>query len=358
MIKYLCTIISLLIFSVSFAAPESTMVFEESSFNFGTIEESSGSVSHTFTFTNTGTTPFVIENVSTSCGCTTPDYTRQPILPNKTGQIKITYDPTGRPGRFSRDVFIVSNSRQNRNTLTIKGVVNPSEPSIEDDFPYQIVGDLRVSSMMANFSYVEQGQNRSIVIAYANATDKTLTVSVADITGSPDFTAVAYPSTLAPGERGSLTLTYDIMGDNRWGYISDKCYLVVNGQKNTVPITTSAVVTEDFAPITNASKKLSPEAELDKAYFDFGKLSTAATKHTFKVTNTGKSPLIIRDIAMPEGFSCLEATPITIATGASQEIEFTMDVSKINENYIEREIVMIMNIASRPMRKIRLIGYK
>lgn len=340
-------------------ADESTMKFEVSEWSFGTIEESDGPVEHTFTFTNVGSVPFVIESVVTSCGCTTPDYSRRPIKPNESSEIKVTYDPAGRPGRFSREVVIVSNSRKNKNTITIKGVVKGREKSIEDEYGYEIIGGLRTNSLMGNFSYIEQNQNRSIVIGYANPTDQNMSVTVDKITGAPFFNVVAYPQSLAPGEKGSLTLTYDITDQSVWGYISDSFYVVVDGKTNQIPITTTGYVVEPFSELSATERRNSPEMTIESVYYDFGHISQSGVhKRSFTITNNGKSPLIIRDVKAPQGVSTSVEVDETIAVGASKSFDITVDAAKVSTDYMDSEVTFIVNIPQRPMRKIKLIGYK
>ncbi len=358
--KYIYVIISTL-FALVFASPlgaaESTMVFERSQFNFGKIKESDGLVSHTFTFTNKGTTPIVIENVATSCGCTTPEYSRKPIKPDQTSQITISYDPEGRPGRFSREVIIVSNNRQNKNTLTIKGVVEPKELTLEDEYIYLVDGGLRLSSMMANFMYLEHGKSVSKAIGYVNPTDQPLEVSVVDITGAPAFNVTAYPSIVGAGEKGSLTLSYDIMDNNSWGYVVDKFYLVVNGQKNKVPISTSGIIVEKF-DTANSAKKHSPQAVIKEVYYDLGNMKNNNYIRKFTVANSGTQPLVIQHVELPEGFSTTLTALQTIEVGQEREFEFKVDVSKVRLDYMDSQIIIILNEPSRPMRKIHVIGYK
>lgn len=346
------------VFIPNLRAEQSTMVFENSEFNFGTIEEADGEVSHTFIFTNTGSNPIVIENVATTCGCTTPTYTRSPIRPDQQGQITITYDPAGRPGRFSRDVVIVSNSRKNKNTITIKGVVNPRQMSIEDEYPYQIEGGLRMTSLMSNFSYLEHGKSRSMVIGYANATDATMEISVAEVTGSPAFNVVAYPSSIAPGERGSLTLTYDILDNDSWGYIKDSFYVVVDGQKNRIPVTTSGVVVEKYDPDPSGKKKNSPQAVITEVYYDLGNMKNNSYIRGFSIENTGSEPLVVQDVALPKGFSSNLKAKQTIGVGEKQSFEFTVTPALVEGMYMDSQIIFILNEPSRPMRKIHVIGYK
>lgn len=76
----------------------------------------------TFTFANTGDTPLIINNVTTSCGCTTPEWPRQPIKPRKTGEIKVIYDAL-HTGRFIKTIRVEGNVSGGFMELTIKGQV-------------------------------------------------------------------------------------------------------------------------------------------------------------------------------------------------------------------------------------------
>ena len=95
--------------------------------DFGDIKEANGAVSHVFTIKNTGDAPLVISRATASCGCTQPDYTKDPIAPGKTGEIKVTYDPTGRPAPFNKNVSVFSNGKNGSAILWIKGNVEPKQ---------------------------------------------------------------------------------------------------------------------------------------------------------------------------------------------------------------------------------------
>ena len=96
---------------------------EETSHDFGTIKEANGKVSHTFKISNTGDAPLVLTRVIASCGCTTPEWTKEPIAPGKSGDIKITYDPADRPGPFAKTISVYSNGKTGSYILTIRGEV-------------------------------------------------------------------------------------------------------------------------------------------------------------------------------------------------------------------------------------------
>lgn len=104
------------------------MEFPVMVWDFGTIEESRGPVSHSFEVINSGDAPLVILNASASCGCTRPEYPKKPIQAGKKDRIKVTYNPAGRPGEFTKNVTVRSNDKlHKRVTLKIKGFVNPAK---------------------------------------------------------------------------------------------------------------------------------------------------------------------------------------------------------------------------------------
>ncbi len=110
-------------FTLAFAQEKAAISVSETNHNFGTIYEEDGNVSHEFIITNTGTAPLELTRVTASCGCTTPEWTKQPIAPGKTGVIKVTYGVRGRIGAFSKSVSIFSNAQDAPFVVYISGEV-------------------------------------------------------------------------------------------------------------------------------------------------------------------------------------------------------------------------------------------
>ena len=92
--------------------PEIT--FDENTFDFGVVKEELNSVSHVFSFTNTGNEPLVLSSVKASCGCTTPQWSREPVAPGGKGTILVKYSTAGRPGAFTKTVTVSSNAHRIR----------------------------------------------------------------------------------------------------------------------------------------------------------------------------------------------------------------------------------------------------
>ncbi len=108
---------------IALAEGKAIIAADETSYDFGQIEEDNGKVSVKFTIKNEGDSPLIITRVIASCGCTTPEWTKEPIAPGKTGDIKITYNPKGPPGPFSKTISVYSNGKTGSFVLTIRGEV-------------------------------------------------------------------------------------------------------------------------------------------------------------------------------------------------------------------------------------------
>jgi hypothetical protein len=104
--------------------------FKETIHDFGELEFG-GDGSFDFKFTNTGKSPLILDNVRSTCGCTVPEWTREPVNPSGTGSIRVIYD-THRVGAFSKTLIIYSNAANSPIRIFIKGRVLPSEENPAD----------------------------------------------------------------------------------------------------------------------------------------------------------------------------------------------------------------------------------
>lgn len=98
--------------------------------DFGEIVQGT-KAKHTFTFKNNGTTPIIISNANASCGCTVPNFSKEPVAPGAQGSVTAIFDSTGKMGNFAKNITVTTNMGQS--TLFIKGniveaVVKPKSP--------------------------------------------------------------------------------------------------------------------------------------------------------------------------------------------------------------------------------------
>lgn len=93
--------------------------FAEPEFNFGTIKQGD-KVEHTFKFTNEGTGDLIISDAKASCGCTVPDWTKEPVAPGKDGEVKVVFNSAGKSGEVSKTVTLTLNTEKGTETVSFK----------------------------------------------------------------------------------------------------------------------------------------------------------------------------------------------------------------------------------------------
>lgn len=121
--RVLFTVVAVMAFAIASSA-QGVLKFETDKHDFGTINE--GPVAtYTFNVTNTGTAPVVIARAMASCGCTTPEWSTDPILPGASSSIKVGYNTSGRQGAFKKTITVTSNAENSTVILTISGTVTP-----------------------------------------------------------------------------------------------------------------------------------------------------------------------------------------------------------------------------------------
>jgi hypothetical protein len=114
-------------------ATAATLVLEEQEFDFGTLDEGE-KVEHLFKFTNTSNNPLTISNARGSCGCTVPEWPKEPIAPGEKGEIKVKFDSKGKKGVQSKTVTLTANTIPGNTILTIKSdVIKHDGEDGEDD---------------------------------------------------------------------------------------------------------------------------------------------------------------------------------------------------------------------------------
>lgn len=99
-----------------------TMAFNQMAHDFGAIDQNTENT-HVFNFTNTGDKPLIIETATGSCGCTVPEFPREPIAPGASSQIKVVYKPGKQKGLQNKTVTVIANTQPKDTRLTISANV-------------------------------------------------------------------------------------------------------------------------------------------------------------------------------------------------------------------------------------------
>ncbi|MDR2835382.1 MAG: DUF1573 domain-containing protein [Bacteroidales bacterium] len=115
-----------LIFSAMIFAQQTgpAISWTSNSHDFGVVTEDGGPQEWSFEFVNTGNEPLVLQSVKPSCGCTSADWSKEPIQPGQKGFVKASYNPKGRgTGRFNKSITVTTNETQPVSYLRIEGEV-------------------------------------------------------------------------------------------------------------------------------------------------------------------------------------------------------------------------------------------
>ena len=198
---------------------KSRIAFEKLQHNFGTFKEELGVQTVAFNFKNDGTAPLILNNVQASCGCTTPEWTREPVAPGAKGLIKVSYDPRNRPGVFNKTIRVSSNAENADVVLTIQGEVTPRARTVEEDYPTQI-GPLRAKTNYIAFPSIKENQIKKDSTEVINTSDQPVLLSFK--TPPPHLNAVFKPAKLAPKQKGYIVVTFDATKIKAYGFISHR----------------------------------------------------------------------------------------------------------------------------------------
>jgi len=328
------------------------ITFEKLQHNFGTFKEELGVQSVDFNFKNEGKVPLILNNVQASCGCTTPEWTREPVAPGGKGLIKVSYDPRNRPGVFTKTIRVTSNAENSDVVLTISGEVTPRARTIEEDFPVQI-GPLRARTNNLSLGSVKDKQVKKDSVEIINTTDQPVQLSFK--TPPPHLSAVFKPAKLAPKQKGYVVVSFDGNKIQAFGFVQQRIYLNIDGQDNyNNSIAVSATMDEDFSKLSAEELKNAPIVSYDSDSFDFGDIKpNTKNEHVFNLKNIGKMDLIIRDVKSSCGCTAVSPSKNKIAAGESVPLKVVFD-STGKSGRQNKTITVITNDPKNPTSILRI----
>lgn len=350
----------LFLFLVSFAftsnsfgqTSKAKLSFATLEHDFGTFKEEAGSQSYNFKFKNEGDAPLILNNVRASCGCTTPEWTKEPIAPGQNGFIKVSYNPAHRPGPFNKTVTVSSNAQNSTVVLRIKGTVQEHEKTLAEKYPRQI-GSLRARTNQISFIKVMENEVKTDSLEVVNDTDKPIAVSFK--TPPSHLTVHVDPATIKPKGKGYIVVTFDAKKLNTYGFVMHRIYLNIDGQssyRNSIGV--SATIEEDFSKLTPAELASAPVVSFDVKSHDFGAINQGdQVKTTFNIKNEGKRDLIIRRVKTSCGCTAVTPKKNVIPAGESVPLEVKFN-SRGKRGRQNKSITVITNDPKNPTSILRI----
>ncbi|MFT3738036.1 MAG: DUF1573 domain-containing protein [Breznakibacter sp.] len=316
--------------------------FKTTTYDFGDVNEEKGKVTYTFEFTNNGGQPLVVHNVTASCGCTTPEWTKMPIAPGGKGTVKATFDPANRPGPFNKTITVSSNSAEPTAILRIIGKVVPKPLTTEDSYPRQM-GDIRLKAGHIAFTRIAPGTTKSESLEIINTSNNPVKIDFENVPAHLSVKVV--PEVVQPGKTASIVADFDASKKDDWGFVVDQIFLTVNGKKdyNNNRLSVSGTIEEDFSALTPDQIAKAAKAEYSEKSFDFGTIKEGeVAKHAFVVKNTGQSNLVLRKVKASCGCTAVQPDKTMLAPGESTNIAAVFD-SKGRPGRQNKSITVITN---------------
>jgi len=336
--------------------------------DFGEIGENDGNATHIFKFTNTGTAPLVVTQVTTSCGCTRPEWTKTPVEPGQEGEIIISYSPKGRIGIFQKSATVFTNEDGGfkRHRLGIKGMVidKPKDPNVAYADTTGGVG-IETKRLLFNTFAVNETNRKAVYIK--NFNPQAAYISFED---TPEFMTVSAPDSLKPNWPGELAVTIDgSKTAERRGRISDVITLTVKDRDGVVlgkdKIVATANYLDDFSGLSPLQRVSAPSLDIKNSVVELGEVKSGflffggSAGKQIVLTNKGKNDMILRSVTCDDPRVHIpELAGKVIKAGASLPVNVQVKAKEMGNTDVDTDIYIVCNDPHAPVRLVKVTAQK
>lgn len=332
-----------------------SLEFIETTHDFGEIKESLGHVTTVFKFKNISNKPVIIDRIYAGCGCTTTKYTKDTILPGKSGIIEAVYNTIKNIGAFNKYLIVYTNDTSNKGVyLYLKGYVFKGEKIIEEQYT-QVIGHLKFRSNHIAFNRMKNNELKTDTLWFYNSSMKKMKIEFEKI---PQWVKVK-PEKLSLKSTFDkyVLITYDASKRNDWGLNFDKFSIKTNDDTLSVKdIYVSAQIEEDFSSFTKEQLENSPVAYFKVTEYDFGEVKEGTNIfYRFELQNTGKSELEIRKVSTSCGCTISNVDKTTLKAGENCFVSASFNTGgRVGEQ--QKTITVVTNDPNKTIIILSLIG--
>ena len=335
----------------------------EITYDFGTIGENDGIAEHIFKFTNTGTAPLVIKQVTADCGCTNPEWSQKPVEPGKEGIIILAYNPKGRLGPINKSAVVYTNENNGfmRHKLTIIGnvVEKPSDPAVA---LFKVSNGMGVETKNLVFKSFNRLTINKAATYIKNYNRETVYFSWENV---PDYISITMPDSLKAEWPSEIVFSIDgTKTTEKRGRITEKCTWVVKNNQGKILGSEQFLLTvnylDDFSKMTPLQTVSAPALEIKNTLVDFGSFKKGSfgggtAKKTIILTNTGKSDLVIHSMnGEDERVHLPDLKGKTLKAGESLTVQATIKTKELDTEKLDTEIYIVCNDPKGPVRRIKV----
>lgn len=331
---------------VVYAQDTTSVYFYKQVHDFGEVKVRE-QVYTTFKFKNTGKYPLKIHNVQSSCGCTTPDWPKEPIPPGKEGEIKVLFESFALPKPFDKSVAVFANTYPEVSVLIIKGKTVDKDKSIEEAYPNQS-GNLRFTTNHVAFDKVFENTTDTGYFKVYNHGKSNIAISGFNV---PEYiTCEIFPTLLHPGDEANLTAVYHGPKAKEYGFKFDKGVMMTSDEREpNKMIYFSAHLQQYFDTSGKVINKDAPHIEFIKTQHAFGKMKEGEKATViFEFKNTGKQDLVIKKVAASCGCTATELDNYIIKKGGKARLKVTYNSVGRSSGMDYRHVTVISNDPKNP----------
>lgn len=360
--KYLAATITAALFSAALYAQVKTdgktteydgiVRFDKTIHDFGDLTVGQGEQSCTFTVTNISAKPAVIYNVVSSCGCTRVKWTREPVLPGKSGTISATYTNDEGPYPFDKTLTVYISGVKKPVILRLRGIVHAKKLSLNELYPERR-GALALRKSSFQLGNLSQGGQKSDGVTVANVGNSPVRISFTKV--SPGLSVSVSPNPIPAG--ATAKMTYIVTADrSRWGRNTYFATPVVNGQTHKA-LSIKAFTKEDFSSWTAEEQENGAQPIFDASTYHFGKVrkGTAVTA-TFSYKNMGGGSFHIYKCDAENDSVKVPAEFIDTPSGGKNSFKCTLDTGNLPVGDNETAIILTTNSPLRPVISLYIAG--
>ena len=325
-------------------------------YDFGAFEETDSLMNARFRFVNDGPDEMAITSASATCGCTTPRYSVDPVQPGDTAVIDVAYDPSGRPGRFEKYVYVRTTATQGREKLVIRGTVVGTPASVSARYPVDM-GRLKLRRGAVMVGKVNKGRSK---MEFADGYNMSMDSIAPTVSNLPEYLEVTVaPRKVAPGEQVQFNFYFRADRCPDYGIVTDTVMVSPDPLSSQIyPLPVVAIVEEDFSRLSPGQMRNAPEAALSAESLDLGRIDgTGPVTGEVELYNRGKDKLLIRRVYSSDPGISVSTSQTEVKKGKSAKIRVTY-TPQPGSDMVNARVSVITNSPSSPTLTLRVVGRK
>ena len=326
--------------------------------NFGDILLDSGPVSCTFTLKNIGSKPAVIYNVSSSCGCTNVTWTKEPLMPGKTGKISVTYSNDEGAYPFDKSLTVYISDIKKPVILKVRGVSVAKKRPLAESYPVHF-GALGLKDKEFKCGNLEQGGQKSNTVMVANISDRPINVSFSDV--SANLTIKVSPNPIPAYETAEMSFT--VSADrNLWGKNYYWATPLLNGkaarsENGDSKLGVWAFTKENFSALSDSQKAKAARPTFKESTYSFGKVKKGTVVNAvYSFKNEGQNDFCVYAVNSDAEKWSVGEIP-TAKPGETVSFKVALDTSGMPAGETLTIVTLTTNSPLRPIVNLFIAGW-